>query len=67
VKLREDGRVVGVHPPITRVNANARREISGLDVAPAEDGAGWLTILRGLVTCGLSGVQLVIIDVHPGW
>jgi putative transposase len=35
-------------------------------VASAEDGAGWLAFLRGLVARGLSGVQLVISDAHPG-
>jgi putative transposase len=30
------------------VNADARREILGLDVAGSEDGAGWLAFLRGL-------------------
>jgi Transposase, Mutator family len=34
--------------------------------AAAEDGAGWLAFLRGLVARGLSGVQLVISDAHPG-
>jgi putative transposase len=67
VKVREDGRVVGVHALIaTAVNADGHREILGLDVASAEDGAGWLAFLRGLVARGLSGVQLVISDAHPG-
>ena len=50
----------------TGVNADGRREILGLDVASAEDGAGWLAFLRGLVARGLSGVQLVTCDAHPG-
>lgn len=67
VKVREDGRVVGVHALIaTGVNSDGHREILGLDVASAEDGAGWLAFLRGLVARGLSGVQLVISDAHPG-
>jgi transposase-like protein len=67
VKVREDGRVVNVHALIaTGVNADGHREILGLDVASAEDGAGWLAFLRGLVARGLSGVQLVISDAHPG-
>ena len=67
VKVREDGRVVNVHALIaTAVNADGHREILGLDVASAEDGAGWLAFLRGLVARGLSGVQLVISDAHPG-
>jgi putative transposase len=67
VKVREDGRVVNVHALIaTGVNADGHREILGLDVASAEDGAGWLAFLRGLVARGLSGVQLIISDAHPG-
>ena len=67
VKVREDGRVVNVHALIaTGVNGDGQREILGLDVASAEDGAGWLAFLRGLVARGLSGVQLVISDAHPG-
>jgi putative transposase len=67
VKVREDGRVVNVHALIaTGVNADGHREILGLDVASAEDGAGWLAFLRGLVARGLSGMQLVISDAHSG-
>jgi putative transposase len=67
VKVREDGRVVNVHALIaTAVNADGHREILGLDVASGEDGAGWLAFLRGLVARGLSGVQLVMSDAHPG-
>lgn len=67
VKVREDGRVVGVHALIaTGINADGHREILGLDVASAEDGTGWLAFLRGLVARGLSGVQLVISDAHTG-
>jgi putative transposase len=43
LKVRESGRVVGVHALIaTRVNANGHRGILGLQVTSAEDGAGWL-------------------------
>ena len=67
VKVREEGRVVNVHALVaTGVNADGHREILGLEVASAEDGAGWLAFLRGLVARGLSGVQLVISDAHPG-
>jgi putative transposase len=67
IKVREDARVTGVHALIaTGVNADGHREILGLDVASAEDGAGWLAFLRGLLARGLSGVQLVISDAHPG-
>ena len=67
VKVREDGRVVNVHALVaTGVNRDGHREILGLDVASAEDGAGWLAFLRGLVARGLSGVRLVVSDAHPG-
>jgi putative transposase len=48
------------------VNGEGRREVLGCELVSAEDGAGWLGFLRGLVARGLSGVQLVISDAHPG-
>jgi transposase-like protein len=67
LKVREGGRVVNVHALIaTGVNADGHREILGIEVASAEDGAGWLAFLRGLVTRGLSGVGLVTSDAHSG-
>ncbi|GAA2906851.1 IS256-like element IS1081 family transposase [Streptosporangium fragile] len=66
-KVREDGRTVNVHVLVaTAVNADGRREILGLEVTSAEDGAGWLGFLRTLVARGLSGVQLVVSDAHRG-
>jgi putative transposase len=66
-KVREGGRTVSVHCLIaTGVNAAGYREILGIDVTSAEDGAGWLAFLRGLVARGLSGVALVISDDHAG-
>jgi putative transposase len=50
----------------TGVNADGSREILGVDVATGEDGPAWLGFLRGLVARGLSGVQLVVSDAHPG-
>jgi putative transposase len=50
----------------TGVNAGGYREILGIDVTSAGDGAGWLAFLRGLVARGLSGVQLVTSDDHAG-
>jgi putative transposase len=38
----------------------------GLDVVTAEDGAAWLSFIRGLVPRGLAGVKLVSSDAHPG-
>jgi putative transposase len=50
----------------TGVNVDGHREVLGLDVITGEDGAGWLAFLRGLVARGLTGVQLVTSDAHPG-
>jgi len=56
LKVREGGRVVGVHALVaTGVNADGHREILGLHVTTAEDGAGWLAFFRDLVARGLSG------------
>jgi transposase-like protein len=48
------------------VNPEGRREVLGLELVSAEDGAGWLGFLRGLLARGLAGMQLVISDAHPG-
>ena len=48
------------------VNADGHREILGIDVATAEDGASWLAFLRSLITRGLADVQLVISDAQTG-
>jgi len=67
VRVREGGRTVLVHALIaTGVNADGKREILGLDITSAEDGAGWLAFFRGLVARGLSGVVLVTSDAHAG-
>ncbi len=67
LKVREGGRVINVHGLIAvGVNNDGHREILGLDVTSAEDGAGWLGFLRGLTARGLTGVQLVTSDAHRG-
>jgi len=67
IRVREAGQVVSVATVVaTAVNANGQREILGLDVFTTEDGAGWTSVLRGLVARGLAGVELVISDAHPG-
>jgi transposase-like protein len=48
------------------VNADGHREILGLQVTSAEDGAGWLAFLRDLTARGLSGVALVTSDAQRG-
>jgi putative transposase len=67
LKVREGGRVVGVHALLaTGVNADGHREILGLQATSAEDGAGWLGFFRELTARGLSGVALVTSDAHRG-
>jgi transposase-like protein len=67
LKVRESGRVVNVHALLaTGVNADGHREILGLQVTSAEDGAGWLAFFRDLTARGLTGVKLVTSDAHAG-
>jgi len=66
-RCRDGGRVVNVCTAIaTAVNADGQREILGVDVFTAEDGAAWTSFLRGLAARGLTGVRLVISDDHLG-
>jgi transposase-like protein len=67
LKVREGGRVVNVHALVAvGVNAEGHREILGLQVSSAEDGAGWLGFFRDLTARGLTGVKLVTSDAHNG-
>ncbi len=67
LKVGEGGRVVNVHALLaTGVNADGHREILGLQVTSAEDGAGWLAFFRDLTARGLTGVALVTSDAHAG-
>src|SRR4051794_13785825 len=67
LKVREGGRVVNVHALLAvGVNGDGHREILGLQVTSAEDGAGWLGFFRDLTARGLSGVKLVTSDAHQG-
>ena len=67
MKVREGGRTINAHVLLaTGVNADGHREILGLQVASAEDTAGWLGFFRDLVARGLAGVKLVTSDAHTG-
>jgi putative transposase len=67
LKVREGGRVVGVHCLVaTGVNNDGHREVLGVQVTSSEDGAGWLGFFRDLTARGLSGVKLVTSDAHAG-
>jgi putative transposase len=65
LKVREGGRVVNVHALLAAgANGDGHREILGLQVTSAEDGAGWLEFFRDLTARGLTGVRLVTSDAH---
>jgi putative transposase len=67
LKVREGGRVVNVHALLAAgVNGDGHREILGLQVTSAEDGAGWPGFFRDLTARGLAGVQLVTSDARRG-
>ncbi len=68
VRCRDDAmRMAGVCCMVAvGVNPEGRREVLGVELATSEDGAGWTSFLRGLAARGLTGVQLVISDAHPG-
>lgn len=67
LKVRENGRVLSMAAVVAiGVRATGEREVLGLDLGPAEDGAFWLSFLRSLVARGLQGVRLVISDAHEG-
>ena len=66
-KVREGGRIVNVAVVVAvGVNADGHREVLGVDLITAEDGAGWLAFFRSLIARGLSGTALVISDAHEG-
>lgn len=67
LRVRENGRVVHAAALVaTGVNADGHREILGLEVVTAEDGAAWTSFWRALVARGLTGVELVTSDAHAG-
>jgi putative transposase len=66
-KVRDGGRVVNKALVIAHgIHETGRREILSIDVGEAETEAFWTEFLRGLVTRGLTGVQLAISDAHAG-
>ena len=67
VKVREGGRVANTAALVaTGCNADGYREILGLEIGAAEDGAAWTAFLGSLVARGLGGVKLVVSDAHCG-
>jgi putative transposase len=67
MKVREGGRICNTAVLVaTACNADGHRELVGLDIGAAEEGAVWTAFLRGLLARGLSGVRLVVSDAHGG-
>jgi len=67
LKARVNSRVVSRAVVIaTGVTADGGREVLGCEVGDSEDGAFWTAFLRSLKARGLTGVQLVVSDVHTG-
>lgn len=67
IKSREGGRVVNAVVVVATGTSNEGcREVLGVDVFASETEAAWLDFLRSLVNRGLSGVELVTSDSHPG-
>jgi len=67
LKVRAQGRVVSMAVVVAiAVRRSGEREVLGFDIGLSEDGAFWLSFLRGLVARGLRGVRLVISDAHLG-
>jgi putative transposase len=67
MRVREGGRIANTAVLVaTGVNHDGQREILGVDIGSAEDGASWTAFLRGLVARGLQGVRLVTSDAHHG-
>lgn len=53
LKVREGGRTIGVYVLVaTGVNVEGYREVLGLQVTSAKDGAGWLAFFRDLTARG---------------
>jgi len=66
-KARVEHRIVDVAVLVAiGVNADGHREVLGTDVAHGETTTSWSAFLDGLVERGLSGVELVVSDAHPG-
>jgi transposase-like protein len=66
-RVRDGGRVVRKALVLAyAVHESGYREVIGLDVGEGETEPFWRGFLRGLVERGLSGVQLVVSDAHPG-
>lgn len=66
-KVRQDGQVRDAAVlKAVGLNEAGKRQVLGVSVSLGEQEVHWRTFLQSLVTRGLSGVELVISDAHPG-
>jgi transposase-like protein len=67
MRVREGGRICSTAVLVaTAVNAQGHREILGLDIGAAEDGASWTSFLRGLVARACTGSSWSPATPHQG-
>ena len=66
-KVRQDGQVRDAAVlKAVGLNEAGKRQVLGVSVSLGEQEVHWRTFLQSLVARGLSGVELVISDAHPG-
>ncbi|MBE0411599.1 MAG: IS256 family transposase, partial [Anaerolineales bacterium] len=66
-KVRVDGQIRDVAVLMASgVDLKGKRSILGVSISLSEGEVHWRTFLQSLVTRGMSGVQLIISDDHPG-
>ena len=66
-KVRQDGQVRDAAVlKAVGLNEDGKRQVLGVSVSLGEQEVHWRTFLQSLVARGLSGVELVISDAHPG-
>ena len=66
-KVRQDGQVRDAAVlKAVGLNDSGKRQVLGVSVSLGEQEVHWRTFLQSLVARGLSGVELVISDAHPG-
>ena len=66
-KVRQDGQVRnGALLLAVGVNEDGKREVLGVSVSLGEHEVHWRNFLQSLVARGLSGVELITSDDHPG-
>lgn len=66
-KVRQDGQVRDAAVlKAVGLNEAGKRQVLGVSISLGEQEVHWRTFLQSLVARGLSGIELVISDAHPG-